>query len=83
MNGSKNSKVAKRAGRKLRALREGRGLSLADVEARTGMDRSNIARYERGEGATSLDRYEDLAKFYGLDLGRLFSPDKLPASASA
>lgn len=44
---------------KLRALREAKGLSLADVASRTGMTRGNIARLESQKNATlrTLERY--------------------------
>jgi DNA-binding Xre family transcriptional regulator len=44
---------------KLRAMREAQGLTLAEVAARTGMTRGNIARLESQKNATlrTLDRY--------------------------
>jgi DNA-binding Xre family transcriptional regulator len=44
---------------KLRAIREAKGLSLADLAARTGMTRGNIARLESQKNATlrTLERY--------------------------
>ncbi|MGE3242337.1 MAG: helix-turn-helix domain-containing protein [Pirellulales bacterium] len=44
---------------KLRAMREARGLSLADLAERTGMTRGNIARLESQKNATlrTLERY--------------------------
>jgi DNA-binding Xre family transcriptional regulator len=44
---------------KLRALREARGVSLAELAARTGMTRGNIARLESQKNATlrTLERY--------------------------
>lgn len=44
---------------KLRAMREARGLSLADVAESTGMTRGNIARLESQKNATlrTLERY--------------------------
>ena len=46
---------------KLRAMRESKGLSLADLAARTGMTRGNIARLESQKNATlrTLQRYAD------------------------
>jgi hypothetical protein len=43
----------------LRATREAKGLTLADVAARTGMTRGNIARLESQKNATlrTLERY--------------------------
>ena len=44
---------------KLRAMREAKGLSLADLAARTSMSRGNIARLESQKNATlrTLERY--------------------------
>jgi DNA-binding Xre family transcriptional regulator len=44
---------------KLRAMREAKGLSLAELAARTGMTRGNIARLETQKNATlkTLERY--------------------------
>lgn len=36
-------------GQKLRAAREARGLSQADLEERTRIDRANIRKYEKGQ----------------------------------
>jgi DNA-binding Xre family transcriptional regulator len=44
---------------KLRAMREAKGVSLAELAARTGMTRGNIARLESQKNATlrTLERY--------------------------
>jgi DNA-binding Xre family transcriptional regulator len=44
---------------KLRAMREAQGVSLAELAARTGMTRGNVARLESQKNATlrTLDRY--------------------------
>jgi DNA-binding Xre family transcriptional regulator len=44
---------------KLRAIRESKGLTLADLAKRTGMTRGNIARLESQKNATlrTLERY--------------------------
>src|SRR5687768_5954830 len=44
---------------KLRAMREAQGITLAELAARTGMTRGNIARLESQKNATlrTLDRY--------------------------
>ena len=44
---------------KLRAMREAQGLTLAELAARTGMTRGNVARLETQKNATlrTLDRY--------------------------
>src|SRR5437773_12325664 len=44
---------------KLRAMREAKGVTLAELSARTGMTRGNVARLESQKNATlrTLDRY--------------------------
>jgi DNA-binding Xre family transcriptional regulator len=44
---------------KLRAMREAQGVTLAELAARTGMTRGNVARLESRKNATlrTLDRY--------------------------
>src|SRR3990172_10230929 len=44
---------------KLRAMRESKGMTLAELAARTGMTRGNIARLESQKNATlrTLERY--------------------------
>ncbi|MEX2316193.1 MAG: helix-turn-helix transcriptional regulator [Pirellulales bacterium] len=44
---------------KLRAMREAKGITLAELAARTGMTRGNIARLESQKNATlrTLERY--------------------------
>lgn len=44
---------------KLRAMRESKGMTLAELSARTGMTRGNIARLESQKNATlrTLERY--------------------------
>ena len=46
---------------KLRAMRQAKGVSLADLAARTGMTRGNIARLESQKNATlrTLERYAE------------------------
>ena len=49
-------------------------MTIDDVQRETGINRSNVAKYERGDGETSLARYEQLADAVGLDgLAGLFA----------
>jgi transcriptional regulator with XRE-family HTH domain len=68
----------RRVGALLRLARKHRGLSLQEVEARTGQEfkASVLGAYERGERAMSLPRLGRLAEFYGIEAGHL-----LPGSA--
>lgn len=56
-------------GRRLRAVRRAKGLSLADVEALTGGEfkSSVVGAYERGERGVSVARLIRLAASYGVD----------------
>lgn len=57
---------ARTVGRRLRAIRQAQGLSLADVEARSGArwSSSAIGAYERGFRNLSLPRLRALGEFY-------------------
>lgn len=63
----------RRVGELLRDVRRQRGLSLQEVEARTGAEfrASVVGAYERGERALSLARLARLAGFYEVPVGRL------------
>jgi transcriptional regulator with XRE-family HTH domain len=69
--------IGDRAGRALRRARTARGFTLRDVGIRSGglFSPSAVAGYERGERAISLQRFSDLATFYGV------APEDLLAEA--
>lgn len=60
-------------GQRLRAIRQAQGMSLADLEARSGgrWSASAVGAYERGFRTLSLPRLKDLADFYGVPVGVL------------
>ena len=60
-------------GARLRSIRNQQGLSLAQVEARSGgvWKAVVVGAYERGDRAVSLQRLADLASFYGVPLADL------------
>ncbi len=64
-------------GRRLRAIRKQKGLSLQDVEAISGQEfkASVLGAYERGERSLSLPRMQRLAGFYGVPIDQLLPPD--------
>lgn len=70
--------LAKDLGRNLRAIREARGWSLAQVNDRSGglHKAAVVGTYERGDRQVSFPRLLTLAEFYGVAL-----VDLLPASA--
>ena len=60
--------LASRVGAFLRKRREYLGLTIDDVGRDALIHPSNVARYERGDGCTSLDRYQRMAKALGFRL---------------
>lgn len=69
---------AGRLGERLRNVRQQQGLSLHDVESRSGgrLKASVVGAYERGERAISVTRLRSLAEFYGAPIAQLLpEPD--------
>jgi transcriptional regulator with XRE-family HTH domain len=69
-------------GDRLRRVRRQQGLSLADVQERSGgrWKAVVVGAYERGDRSASIARLEELARFYDVPVADLF-PD--PAIAAA
>lgn len=69
-------------GRRLRAIRKQKGLSLQDVEAVSEQEfkASVLGAYERGERSLSLPRMQRLAGFYGVPIDQLLPPDEAQPS---
>jgi transcriptional regulator with XRE-family HTH domain len=63
-------------GRRLRAIRKQKGLSLQEVEAKSDLEfkASVLGAYERGERSLSLPRLQRLAGFYGVPVDQLLPP---------
>ena len=85
-------------GDRLRDIRRQQGLSLADVEAKSGGSWKAVVvgAYERGDRAVTISRLADLAEFYGVPLASLLparstissgrataEPDEAPTCAAA
>jgi transcriptional regulator with XRE-family HTH domain len=66
-------RIGREIGRTLRWARRSRGLSLRAVERVSGgrFKPSSIAGYERGERKITVERFCELARFYG------FPPERL------
>jgi len=62
-------------GKSIRDSREERGLTLRDLEARSGVAFQTISKYERGVRVPSLGSIERIAKGLGV------KPEKLVAQA--
>ena len=63
-------------GKRLRDLREDKGLSTGDVEVRTGMKQNEISRIEGGEGTPTLAMLEKWADALGVGLPQLFAVEQ-------
>lgn len=65
--------VSRDVGRRLRAVRMQQGLSIEDVEKRSGgqWSASSISAYERGSRTLSIERLRALADFYGVPVSVL------------
>lgn len=70
-------------GRRLRAIRQAQGLSLAEVEQRSAgrWSASAVGAYERGFRTLSLPRLKSLADFYRVPVAVLLG-ESVPASSS-
>lgn len=74
---------SREVGRRLRAVRRLRHLSLDDVENESGgrWSASAIGAYERGFRNLTLPRLRDLAAFYGVPMGVLLGEEAVVADA--
>ena len=68
--------IGAQIGDRLRAIRRQQGLSLHDVEARSGQEfkASVLGAYERGERALSVGRLMRLAELYDVPTDQLLAP---------
>ena len=67
------SAISEQVGERLRAIRRQKGLSLHEVEARSGQEfkASVLGAYERGERALSVSRLVRLAELYDVPADQL------------
>lgn len=76
-----------RVGKKIRAERKKRGLSLQGLGERLGMSYSRLGELERGESPLNLDHLEAMAREFGMRpeelLGVEPSDHRVPASVAA
>jgi XRE family transcriptional regulator, regulator of sulfur utilization len=61
-------------GRRLRALRQERGLSLAEVSDATGISTSFLSHVETGKGDIGFTRLSRLVEFYGVTMMAVATP---------
>jgi transcriptional regulator with XRE-family HTH domain len=67
--------------RYLRAWRERAGLSLRQLEERTGLGRGHVSDWETGKALPSLASLQRLAAGLGVRMGQLYDPP--PAAKKA
>lgn len=77
--------VTYEVGRRLRALRKAKGMSLDDVERASAgrWSASAIGAYERGFRTLSLPRLHELADFYDVPVSVLMGQQEAPAAADS
>ena len=59
-------------GKRLRELREAKGLSQGDIEARTGLLRPHLSKVENGHSTPTLEVLEKWANALDIELYQLF-----------
>jgi len=60
------SEIGKRVGRRIKEIREGRGLTQAQVACMLGKSIETISNFERGKVVTSLETLERLGRQLGV-----------------
>ncbi|CAM5715083.1 Transcriptional regulator with XRE-family HTH domain OS=Streptomyces griseomycini OX=66895 GN=FHS37_005834 PE=4 SV=1 [Streptomyces griseomycini] len=66
-----DDEVLDAVGPRLRALRRDRGITLADLAARTGVSESTLSRLENGQRRPTLELLLPLARVHGVPLDDL------------
>ena len=66
-------KIIKEFGKKLKELRQSKGLSLRQLSASSGVDHAQINLYEKGESNPEMTTIIDLAEGLEVDPGELFA----------
>lgn len=74
------SELAKAVGRRIRALRNAKGMTQIALGDAVGVSEEWIRRIERGEGKPSLDVVEALAKALGIAAADLFDRSRSAAA---
>lgn len=65
-------------GERVRALREAKGLTQADIEERSGLLRCYTSRVENGHTVPSLETIEKIARALGVPLYQIFYEGEKP-----
>ena len=77
-NSSRSGRTAKRwrnIGKRIRQLRESRGIKQSQLQARSRVSRSYLSRIESGQMTPSLGTLEKISEALGVGLNRFFVPE--------
>jgi transcriptional regulator with XRE-family HTH domain len=69
-----NRETVENIGVRIRQLREARGMTQSQLQARSGVSRSYLSRIESGQMTPSLGTLEKIAESLGVGLNRFFIP---------
>lgn len=69
-----NHETVENIGLRIRQLREARGMTQSQLQARSGVSRSYLSRIESGQMTPSLGTLEKIAESLGVGLNRFFIP---------
>jgi transcriptional regulator with XRE-family HTH domain len=72
-----------RPGAVVRAMREQRGWTLADVSERTGLSVSTLSKVENGKMSLTYDKLYRISKGLDIDIAQLFAAGSAPQGAAA
>jgi transcriptional regulator with XRE-family HTH domain len=70
-----NREMVKNVGQRIRQLRESRGMSQTQLQARSRVSRSYLSRIECGQMTPSLGTLEKISGPFGIGLNRFFIPE--------
>lgn len=74
--GEEDRAVAVSVGRRLRELRESKGLTLAELGKRAGVSLAHISEIERGRSSASLKTLEKLTSVLGVPVSQILRPSE-------
>jgi transcriptional regulator with XRE-family HTH domain len=70
-----NRETVENIGQRIRQLREGRGMTQSQLQARSRVSRSYLSRIESGQMTPSLGTLEKISEALGVGLNRFFVPE--------
>ncbi len=70
-----NNQTVENIGQRIRQLRESRGLTQSQLQARSRVSRSYLSRIESGQMTPSLGTLEKISEALGVGLNRFFIPE--------